>query len=380
MKYIIEINIFCLIILSSILMEHKKNGTKSVRNMYFTNCIKCAIICIIENIISQILEFGGFSFCKSWIAFNYFINIISYVAMTLCLYYWFLYSEFKIESKLVKRRRYRCILGLPVFIIFVLSIISLKTGTLFYIDKNNYYHRGDLFFIHSFFIMAYPLFSSIHSIIKARKIKDYIKRKEIILMGVAILFPIGMGLIQFFDSSLPTVNPGITFIILFVNSKTRSLRISNDYLTGINNRNSLMIYLTNKVKNISYGKKLYLCMMDVDYFKSINDGYGHLEGDKALVLVANALKETASSTNAFIARYGGDEFNLVVEADDIEYVKKVIEKLKTNLSDLTTNLPYKLTISVGIGEYLNNDSIQALFKKADEELYKLKKSRKKIER
>lgn len=372
MEYIIEINIMCFCVLIGILYQYKKSRNREMKCLIFSNLIICMLLCILENIGSQILESSGY--VKS-LELNYFINFAYFVFSSLGMYSWFTYCELSIDTRWIQRKRYRMLAMIPALIIIFLSVLSYKNGWLFSFNANNLYVRGSHFIIHAGVLLLYPLVACIHAIIKSIRTMDYIKKKEYTVLSFFIVVPIFLGIIQFFYSSLPTINPAITLGILYIYGQSRNLRISTDYLTGINNRNSLMIYLSKKIKSNS-DKKLFLYMLDIDYFKNINDGYGHIEGDNALTIVANALKNTAASTGCFVSRYGGDEFTIVYDADSVTDAKKLVTILKDNLADLSKDLPYKLALSVGMSENKSNTNIQKLFKQADSELYKVKKARK----
>jgi diguanylate cyclase (GGDEF)-like protein len=113
-------------------------------------------------------------------------------------------------------------------------------------------------------------------------------------------------------------------------------------------------------------------MMDINYFKRINDTYGHVEGDKALKLVAYILKTIggAYKSNLFIARFGGDEFAAVFEAASERKVQILCEDIKNTLADETKDFRYLLTMGAGYAVYTGkNMSIEALYDRADKALY-----------
>lgn len=114
----------------------------------------------------------------------------------------------------------------------------------------------------------------------------------------------------------PIINSmGITLAIFQVYINSMEQMISQDALTQLKNRNELIKYLSDKMKNNDRRKNLYLLMMDADYFKKINDQYGHMEGDNALVCIAEVLREVGVEKEYFVARYGGDEFIVIYEAE-----------------------------------------------------------------
>lgn len=88
--------------------------------------------------------------------------------------------------------------------------------------------------------------------------------------------------------------------------------IYSDALTGLNNRRRMEIYLQDKIHNTSEEKPFRIHMIDVNDFKQVNDKFGHIVGDRALQLVADALRNVAGQMHGFCARYGGDEFVLIL--------------------------------------------------------------------
>ena len=114
-------------------------------------------------------------------------------------------------------------------------------------------------------------------------------------------------------------------------------------------------------------------MIDIDRFKRINDTYGHAEGDRALILVSGALRQTAGQMNTreFIGRYGGDEFTVIFQTDE-ENVEKWIAALRENvrMKRKENNLPYELELSVGWDALRDaDDTMAACLNRADEKLY-----------
>jgi diguanylate cyclase (GGDEF)-like protein len=119
-------------------------------------------------------------------------------------------------------------------------------------------------------------------------------------------------------------------------------------------------------------------MIDVDYFKNINDTYGHLEGDEALIRVANALKLgcTVCRRHPYIARYGGDEFIIVAELTEDE-IHELCSAIRSSLEELNakSGVPYPLQLSIGYAEWKEGMTSSDLLVAADYNLYKEKASR-----
>ncbi len=129
-------------------------------------------------------------------------------------------------------------------------------------------------------------------------------------------------------------------------------------------------YLSNK----DFNESCALLILDIDYFKTINDTYGHLFGNEVLVLYTECLNQ-AIENNDFVVRIGGDEFMILLVNKDIDKVIKIVEDICYSVRNLKfKNKPLTLTTSIGVF-YLKegNDPFELLFKNADYILYEVKK-------
>ena len=121
-------------------------------------------------------------------------------------------------------------------------------------------------------------------------------------------------------------------------------------------------------------RSLHFLMMDMDHFKHINDEYGHLEGDAALVLLAGILKKVCANYNGVLARYGGDEFCIACGCNSVE-VRTLIASIQRELdaANAASGKPYQIEISIGCAR-LEPDiaTVHDLIDKADQEMYHLK--------
>jgi diguanylate cyclase len=125
-----------------------------------------------------------------------------------------------------------------------------------------------------------------------------------------------------------------------------------------------------------FGAPLCLAVFDVDNFKSINDRFGHAAGDKALRIIASALRSRLRQTD-FIARYGGEEFAVLLIGATRSGALKVAEEMRLAVarSGLHTRAkPVEVTISAGISEFEGEDTAETVFERADAALYEAKRS------
>ena len=122
---------------------------------------------------------------------------------------------------------------------------------------------------------------------------------------------------------------------------------------------------------------LTLFMIDANKFKEINDTYGHTQGDVALERIAEALRNACAGMHfrTNIARYGGDEFALLVRSEDPQEIEDLHGRINQCLSDLNqeTGSPYDLSVSIGIAQATKDKTMKQLIQEADAMLYEEKK-------
>lgn len=156
-------------------------------------------------------------------------------------------------------------------------------------------------------------------------------------------------------------------------AKQLSHQAEHDLLTGLPNRRSLDVQLANVHLLARHAsRKFALFFMDLDGFKQVNDQYGHEIGDALLVEVADRFRQTLRQ-NDFIARFGGDEFVLVV--DSFTHRMELIQLAQRLLQQFSTQLTIKehqlsIGVSIGIAEFpLNGKSVNQLLDAADKAMY-----------
>ncbi|MBL8196727.1 MAG: diguanylate cyclase [Blastocatellia bacterium] len=153
---------------------------------------------------------------------------------------------------------------------------------------------------------------------------------------------------------------------------------TRDPLTGLSNRN----YFRNELKKFvslsaRYNRALSVIMLDIDFFKKINDTYGHDVGDNVLKSVAEILMRHVR-THDVAARFGGEEFVMLLPETSLGGAVVVAERIRTAVENVDFNSAgcrHNVTISIGVAEYLGDGTdVEEVIKKADEALYKAKSS------
>lgn len=147
---------------------------------------------------------------------------------------------------------------------------------------------------------------------------------------------------------------------------------SRDKLTNVYNRGKLDSLLEKEIRySRRYNIIFSLIMIDVDYFKAINDKYGHLEGDKVLIQISQILKKITRTTD-YIGRWGGEEFLIICPNSDIEQGLSVASKLKEFIESHDFEIGKKVTASFGITSYNKDDNPDQILARADKALYRAK--------
>lgn len=148
-----------------------------------------------------------------------------------------------------------------------------------------------------------------------------------------------------------------------------------DSLTELPNRAALHERLAIEVARWQrYGGHLLLAVIDVDLFKRINDGYGHLAGDKVLKMIAAELNKRLRATD-FIARFGGEEFVLLLPGTPLDGGVQLVESLREGIQACPFHFRGErvgITLSAGLAVFGQGDSAESVFERADQALYRAK--------
>ncbi len=306
---------------------------------------------------------------------------VYYVFNVLIPYLWLMFVEVAVSKETKSTYRRLKWLSIPMFLLFALIVANVFTGTLFIIDEQNVYHRNTGVYAVLLVVYGYLIYTATLAIQAARRASWKEDKRRHYALAVAVILPGLAGIIQAFLYGIAViwVFTAISIMMMYIDSLNH--QISADPLTGINNRRELSRYILRETRDQSSQGLLALIMMDVDNFKQVNDVFGHYQGDMVLVNVADILKSACKRTTAFLARYGGDEFCIVYPAENLREVESLIAKIlrKTAKWNTNTENPLKIGLSIGYSTWRFNqgDSVDAFYRRADEEMYRVKSEKKK---
>lgn len=145
-----------------------------------------------------------------------------------------------------------------------------------------------------------------------------------------------------------------------------------DGLTGVYNRNKFNETISSEFNRAKrYKSSLSMAILDIDKFKDFNDIYGHLVGDEVLISIAQTINSEIRNTDTF-ARWGGEEFVILFPGTSLENAKVIADKLRVRVQKIKHPTAKNITVSFGVSEYRDGDSVDSLFQRCDEAMYRAK--------
>jgi len=152
------------------------------------------------------------------------------------------------------------------------------------------------------------------------------------------------------------------------------LKVYKDSLTGISNREKFEEVFEYELKQSKrYARSLSLAILDIDKFKDFNDKFGHLIGDEVLIMLAQAIQNNTRESDLF-ARWGGEEFILLFNNTNLNNAINLAEHFRKIIENLEHKSAVSITASFGLTEYKEHDTLESMFKRADDALYEAKNS------
>lgn len=318
------------------------------------------ISCLADSLVFTVNGKEG----KTFRLLNYIGNTWIYLANIFVGPPWVVLIDCHINGSRTKVRSQ--ILNTCCFLLLLLNLLNIFYPIMFVIDQNNVYSRGPFFFLN----VAVETFFMIDSLIVyliGRRRGGILKFFPVIQFFIPMII---CTLIQSKFYGLSLIWPGVAVSITSLVISLQNENLVIDKLTGIFNR-----YYLEKIK-VSLRKQNYfsIMMLDMNSFKKINDKFGHSEGDKALVGMANILRKAVGADGRAI-RYAGDEFVVLLNTDKDELLQNVIDSIKNGMDEYNKRLKkdYRLSSSIGYGIFnMKKTSWDDVLKTVDQRMYKNK--------
>jgi diguanylate cyclase (GGDEF)-like protein len=364
-SYVIT-EMFCIFFSIGIIVKANKNVGTDLQMRHFRGMALFFIIYLMSDIFWALGQGGLVPFNTT---LNKLANTVGLIAVTLLTLGWCIFVIYRIDQN--KSKNMKLLMGMHYAIAAVdcmITIASVFSGFYFYIDEKDIFQFADGYIVHIIFIFIQLFGSGIYSFAQSFSNKQVKLKKEYRLPLLFIIIPSATAILEDILPLSPIVSLGIFLPIHFAFLEIQNSEIYSDALTGLNNRRRMEIFLQDMIHGAMEEKPFRIHMIDVNDFKQVNDKFGHIVGDRTLQLVADALHNVSDKLHGFCARYGGDEFVLIVsdEADVQEAIQNEVNALRQKCADL---IP---TISVCTGcATCRSGAITAaqLIAQADEQLY-----------
>lgn len=295
------------------------------------------------------------------------VTELGFASMALACYFWFIY----VSTDTRQRRKY------AVKWYVVTSIPLLITMALIFTPFNkNLFEINEILLVKPAIALItwldyiYLILATIISAIKMHKSKTKIEKRKYRTEIFFIIFFTSSGFLVGFLMGLPSIELCIIPVVVKIFVDVQDSKIYTDALTRLNNRIRISDYFKEEIKNVNDTHPLCIIMIDIDFFKSINDILGHDEGDKTLIAFSDALAKITASKNAMASRWGGDEF--IVATRDKALTENFREKLNSKIEN-SKEISFIPSFSLGMYECTDTSiSIDQALIEADKNLYKNK--------
>ncbi len=291
-------------------------------------------------------------------------------ALTFC---WYFYICGQIGADGQERRRGAFFHGILFLANAVAAAATPFTGWLYYFDAACVYHRGPLFWLTSCIMLLMIAYTQV-TLLSRRSALDRGHFLALCLFPVIPLLLTGLQILCY-GVAFALSGTAFSLLIVFLYVQSRSLDI--DYLTGLYNRRKLDICLQQKLAAARDGRPFAAILLDIDQFKTINDTLGHGVGDRALRDAAGVLR-ACMRTDTFIARYGGDEFCIVLDLASPEPLQQIMARIRGAAEDFNRSgeRTYLISFSMGgdvcrPGQFATTEDFQ---RHIDELMYEDKRS------
>ena len=341
----LAINIYSIVILIIIYIHSLKQNEKfSLQHRFYAIMLQITAIMLVLDILSRFDGNPGTYYSE----FNSFGNFFLFMFSPIVPSLWLLYAHCEIYHDESQTKRLMKPLFIVIAINAIMTVLSLFFGWFYYIDEENIYHRGPFFLFSVTFAIGLILIAFILIVLNRKSIE---KKHYFSLVFFAVP-PFVCIIFQIIIYGMSFVLNGLTISLLIVFFTIQNRRMETDYLTGVYNRKRLETYMRNKIDTSSKNNTFSAILIDLNNFKSINDTFGHDIGDQALETSVTLLKSCLHS-NDFIARYGGDEFCIILDVSNINDLERTVGRIDSCLKKYNENptKTYSLGFSMGYAVY-----------------------------
>lgn len=373
----ILIDLFPALALIVLLANARAGLPYSRANRVFVFAIGLAVAALCFDMVYGLLE-GETSRVAWWAQWAVSLGYFSTVGPVAFCWFLFVHGSISGDGALLPRGWKGIAATVPVLVYCAIVVAVFWTDAVFSIGSDIRYVREGLFLLNFVFGFGYVVAVSVLSLVKRRSTVDGdVRRRCKVFIFVPV--PVGCSVIAgWLFGDLALMIQGIAVSLIFVYFDLQRERVSRDGLTGLNNRRRFDRYLAEKCSSGNGGRPWVLAVIDIDGFKAINDTYGHVGGDQVLKRMAKGLKHVFGRKNAFIARYGGDEFVVVLDGGGLreaEVCMEAVGDLLSSAEDQADRIPVAFSVGYATSDSNGAGSPDELMAKADRMMYSVKRDR-----
>lgn len=369
----IEIQFICISFFAVMLYRIVKVNDRRTSQLYLRVLVICGIACFSFDLAQCVVANHD---PLNHLGLFYFFLVMYYLTLGALAYFWFIYSECEQDSPLVASSKSRLIAAIPFAVLGLITLTAPFNHALFYIDEHGVCVRGALHFVQVGICFLYMLATSIKAFVLAQKAQNYETKNRLRITGSLIIPTVISGALQVVWPTLPILCAGCCDSLLFGYLAMQEQHTSVDPLTKVGNRRRMIQHLEGLITRASEDHTPFgLLIVDADKFKVINDTYGHVEGDNALIHIAHALTNVQED-GLRVYRYGGDEFIVTSEDASDEALSRIARKIQEAVATEREqmNVPYDLSVSVGYTKFeLTDVEPSDIVNRADSKLYEEKR-------
>ncbi|NLT13261.1 MAG: GGDEF domain-containing protein [Clostridiales bacterium] len=364
------INLYSIAILAIIFIQMLRSSDKYLLpQKLFMWVLLVTAVMLVMDILSRFDGHPG----TLYEAANHIGNFMIFLLSPILPSIWLLYTHSRVQKGECKIRRFLFLLPTLSGVNAVMLILSQFFGWFYTIGAGNIYRRGPMFW----FPVAVTLIITVATFILVIANRNKLEKKH---FNALLLFPVPplvCILLQIIYYGTSLILNGATLSILTVFVTIQNERMNLDYLTSAYNRKGLETYIRQKINASTEHKTFAAILLDLDNFKSINDSFGHSTGDHVLVESTKLLRSCLRSDD-LIARYGGDEFYIIMNISDPDELENIACRIRTRIQEYndSSNEPYKIGFSMGytVYNFHNHLNVEQFHKQLDGLMYESKRA------
>ncbi len=367
--YNLQINLVLSLVLVILLLHaYFKMNKRTDTNRLFIWVMSSTLAILLLEVLSVVFNNPNH---VEWISYHKFVNVVGFAMAPVVPFMGYLFIRKWLNRFSKEAIPMNWLLVLPLLVNGVGAVLSYQWGFLFHVTSANVYERGPYFFVLP--IVSYVFFTyNLAFIFKYRK---RLYHSEIVVLSAFYIAPAIFTYVQLKYAFILTTWNSAAIVAIMTYVFILNDQCYRDNLTGLENRMAYEHYAQSL--DMRRLRRVSMIFFDLDNLKSINDQFGHPAGDEVLREFSSLLRDSFPTAKKLI-RLGGDEFLVVLEANNadhlISYIHNLVELVEQQ--NKLTKKPYSIEFSYGLVNHEAEESIEYLLKRADQQMYEHKALRK----